>query len=105
MDISSATDTGHLFYNCTKITDVDISNWNLSNVTSLTSMFACCRSLKSVHFGNTNFANLKGCGWMFDGCYSLILDCSNWIIPSSASHDHFNSDAPGVVAPKIWAAK
>ena len=71
-----ANDFGYLFYYCVKLTTLNLTSWNISNV--------------------TNYEN------MFNGCTNLVFDCSNWDVQTSADHTKFNYGAPGVILPKKW---
>ena len=46
-------DTGHMFYNCRSITFLNISNWNIANVSNSEGMFKNCISL-SIIYNNIN---------------------------------------------------
>ena len=46
IDTSKITDMSKLFYN-QNLKNVDISNWNVSNVTNMSNMFKDCTSLKN----------------------------------------------------------
>lgn len=71
-----ANDLGYLFNGCEKLTTIDLSSWNISNVTNYT--------------------------YMFFACHNLTLDCSHWNVQQDAWHGSFNSYAPGVILPKKW---
>uniref|UniRef100_UPI003AB0B7FF BspA family leucine-rich repeat surface protein n=1 Tax=Ellagibacter isourolithinifaciens TaxID=2137581 RepID=UPI003AB0B7FF len=73
-----AHDLGFLFGGCEKLTAVDLTGWNISNV--------------------ANYSH------MFSACHNLTLDCSNWNIRQDSLHDDFNLYAPGVILPKPWQA-
>lgn len=61
-----------LFRGCTKLTSINASNWDLSNVTNVESMFQQCSSLTSLDLSKFNF-NHKSISYnnMFDGCSNL----------------------------------
>ena len=94
-----------MFYNCSSLTRLDLSNFNAPNVTSMDYMFSGCTALKSLNLSHFNapivknlsrlFENLKfledlnlnyfnapnamSMANMFDGCSSLTsLDLSNF---------------------------
>lgn len=72
-----ANDLGYLFNGCEKLTTIDLSSWNISNV--------------------TNYI------YMFFACHNLTLDCSNWNVRQDSEHGYFNSYAPSVIPPtKKW---
>ena len=43
-----------MFYNCNKLTKLDISNFNTNNVTNLSHLFYNCYSLISIDLSNFN---------------------------------------------------
>ena len=61
----------YLFYNCSGLTSLDVSNFNTTNVTNMNSMFAGCSGLTSLDVSNLNTENVKGMGYMFSGCSGL----------------------------------
>ena len=71
-----ANDLGYLFNGCEKLTTIDLSSWNISNV--------------------TNYI------YMFFACHNLTLDCSNWNVRQDSEHGNFNSYALSVIPPKKW---
>ena len=60
-----------MFDYCPDILEVDLSEFNASNITAMSDMFAYCESITSINFGNINFPKLKTIGAMFKGCSSL----------------------------------
>lgn len=44
---------GYMFQWCTSLTSLDLSGWNMSNVTSMDGMFEWCSKLKTI--------TMKGC--------------------------------------------
>ena len=68
-----------MFYNCTSLTYLNISNWDTSKVTNMNSMFRDCRSLKTLDVSRWNTSNVTSMNLMFDNCESLTtLDISSW---------------------------
>lgn len=67
---STGTNYG-IFYNCTALTSVDLSNLNTSNVTSMAVMFGTCSSLTSLDLSNFDTRNVTSMQSMFNTCSSL----------------------------------
>ena len=66
-----------LFYQCTAINEIDLSNFSASNVIVMDCMFLECSSLTSITFGNIGTQRLQYSCYMFCGCSALtILDLS-----------------------------
>ena len=69
---------GGWFNNCA-LTEIDTSNWDVSNMTSLANTFYCCRSLKSLDVSNWNTSNVISLSNMFSYCQAVTsLDLSKW---------------------------
>ena len=68
-----------MFYGCTKLTDLDLSAFNTSQVTDMGMMFSHCCSLTSLDVSSFNTANVTVTSEMFDNCYLLeSLDLSSF---------------------------
>jgi len=82
IDISSVKDLSHLFED-QDITEIDISEWNVSNVESMKGMFQNCKYLRTCgDLGKWDVRNVLDMSWMFNGCQCLkdIGDLDNWEI-------------------------
>lgn len=60
-----------MFYGCESLKSVDLSCFDVKNVTSLERMFFGCSALNVIDIHNFNPSNLKTCKEMFYHCYSL----------------------------------
>ena len=60
-----------LFYNCSSLESVDMSNLNFEKVIDMEKMFYFSKSLKTINFPNSSTPNLKYMSYMFCGCRSL----------------------------------
>ena len=77
----SITDCSYMFYFCKNIIDIDLSNFDTTNVTDMNKMFSFCKSLKSLpDISNWNTTNVTNMSYMFSDCESLesLPDISNW---------------------------
>ena len=69
----------YMFRKCSNITEINLSNFNTSQVTLMWSMFNGCSSLTSLDLSNFNTSQVTDMRWMFIGCSSLTsLDLSNF---------------------------
>ena len=76
---ANVTDMSNMFYNCSGLTSLDVSNFNTANVTNMGYMFSGCRGLTSLDVSNFNTSNVTNMGYMFSGCSGLTsLDVSNF---------------------------
>ena len=80
-----------MFFNCSSITSLDVSNFNTSLVTDMIGMFSGCSSITSLDVSNFNTSHVirmggdlysyvyENDGGMFSNCSSLTsLDLSNF---------------------------
>ena len=61
----------HLFYKCTKLTNLDLSHLNTKDVINMSYMFYYCISLKNLDLSNFDTKNVVFMNYMFGGCNSL----------------------------------
>lgn len=78
-DVSQVTDMSYMFYNCSGLTSLDLSEWDTSKVTSMSNMFKNCSELTNLNISNLNTANVTSMSSMFSYCSHLTsLDLSTW---------------------------
>ena len=71
--------TNWMFFNCSSLTSLNLSNFNTNNVTNMVAMFCDCSSLTSLNLSNFNTNNVTNMEYMFYYCSSLIsLNLSNF---------------------------
>ena len=82
-----------MFYNLKNIVEVDLSDFDASQVTSMYWMFLSCSNLKKINFGNINTSLVENMQSIFNDCKSLIsIDLSGFDIPNAKNiHSMFNS--------------
>ena len=74
---SSITDIG--IFEETKFKYIDISDWNVSNVTNMTRMFFECKELKSVgDISGWDVSKVTNMKYMFGVCKKFNQDISSW---------------------------
>lgn len=64
--------TSSMFYNCYKLTSLDLSNFDTSNVTSMGSMFGSCSGLTELDLSSFDTSKVTDMSSMFGMCSSLI---------------------------------
>ena len=75
-----------MFYNCTSLTSLDVSNFNTSNVTNMSSMFSSCSKLTSLDLSSFNTSKVTDVGGMFSGCTSLTtINASGIVLPNTTA--------------------
>ena len=78
-DTSSVTHMGYTFHDCSNLTSLDVSNWDTGEVTSMGNMFSNCSNLTSLDVSNFDTSNVIYINSMFQGCTNLTsLDLSNF---------------------------
>ena len=69
----------NMFKNLNNIIEVDLSNFDTSQVTLMDSMFDNCSNLKKITFDNINTSLVEDMSFMFQNCSSLnSIDLSNF---------------------------
>lgn len=78
-DTSNVTNTSNTFSHCELLTSIDISKWNTSKVTNMEGMFVGCNLLASVDVSKWNTSKVTDMASMFSGCGTLrSIDVSKW---------------------------
>ena len=73
------TNTGYMFYECSKLIEINLSNFNTNNVKNMRCMFCNCFSLSKINLSNFNTNNVRDMSWMFSRCTSLTnINLSNF---------------------------
>ena len=68
IDTSKITDMSNLFYNSKfENINIDVSNWNVSNVTNMNYMFCNCKNF-NCNLSNWNVSKVTNMGSIFDRC-------------------------------------
>ena len=70
-DTSNVNYMAWMFYNCINLTSLDLSNWNTSKVTSMQSMFGYCINAEIININGWNTTALTSMRAMFDNCRKL----------------------------------
>lgn len=75
-----AKDISGIFNDCEKLSNINVSNWNVSNVTSTEKAFANNFLLKSLDLSNWDMSNCENSQMMFysDTALTSIGNTSNW---------------------------
>ncbi len=67
-----------MFYGCNTLTEIDLSNWNTSNVLNMSTMFECA-NVTSINLKNWDTSNVEDMSYMFNSMFELEeLDISNF---------------------------
>ena len=77
-DVSNVTNMRGMFYNCNSLTSLNLSGWNTSNVTNMYQMFWCCYTLTSLDLSHFNTSNVTNMSRMFARSKLTTLNLSGW---------------------------
>ena len=79
IDTSAITDMSKLFSTkIIKYNDIDVSNWDVSNVTNMYTMFEGCSKFKGKGLENWDVSKVESISYMFFDCINFDCDLSNW---------------------------
>ena len=82
LDTSQVTNMFGMFTSCSSLTSLDLRNFDTSNVTDMSTMFVGCSSLTSLDVSKFDTSSVTDMSHMFAFCSSLIsLDVSNFNAP------------------------
>ena len=83
LNTEKVTDMKGMFYNCLKLTSLDVTHFNTAKVTNMRYMFGSCSSLTSLDVTHFNTAKVTDMGYMFYNCSSLttIYASSKFVTP------------------------
>ena len=71
INTSLVTDMNNMFYYCSNLTNLDVSNFDTSNVTDMSYMFYNCKSLANLDVDVFYTNNVKNMSNLFYGCSGL----------------------------------
>ena len=93
LNTSKTTNMANMFYGCSSLTNLDVSNFDTRKVTSMHGLFNQCSSLTSLNLSNFDTKNVTDMVYMFIKCSSLTsIDLSNLDTSSVTSMKGMFSD-------------
>ena len=96
---SKVTDMYSMFYNCSSLTSLDVSHFDTSKVTNMGNMFSDCENLTSLDLSNFNTSQVKAMYQMFHNCSGLTsLDLSNFDTSQVTLMDHMFSNCSSLTS-------
>ena len=76
---SNVTNMSYMFASCSRLTSLDVSGLDTSNVTDMFYMFYSCSKLTNIDVSNFDTSKVENMGYMFYFCAKLTcLDLSGW---------------------------
>ena len=78
-DVSNVVYASTVFDGCSSLTEIDLSNWDVSKFNSIKDLFKGCTNLRNVFMLNWNSSNCTSTYRTFRDCKNIkLLDFSNW---------------------------
>ena len=71
LDTSEVTTMQEMFYNCSNLSEVDVSNFNTSKVTDIQALFKACGNLASLDISNFDTSSVITMRELFRDCSNL----------------------------------
>lgn len=82
-----------MFYGCSELQNIDLSNWNSSGVQWTRNVFADCTNLKFIDLSSWNTDQVMFADEMFRGCTNLkTVDLRNWFTKGIADVEYLFDD-------------
>ena len=79
LDVSNVSDMSGMFEFCAALTNVDVSKWDTSSVTTMAGMFKSCAALTNVDVSKWDTSSVTTMAGMFKSCAALTnVDVSKW---------------------------
>ena len=90
LNTSSVENMSGMFYNCSSLTELDVSGFDTQNVTTMSLMFDRCSGLTNLYLVNFDTRNVSKMHYMFEGCTNLttITVGVNWNTTNVESSDN-----------------
>ena len=97
-DTSNVIDMSHMFFGCTNLTNLDLSNFDTANVTNMSMMFYGCNNLTDLDLSSFDTSNVTDMSYMFGSCSSLVyLDVSQFNTVNVTDMQAMFSSCPGLI--------
>lgn len=88
-DTSNVEDMNSMFEGCESLKELDLSNFDTDKVEDMSCMFNGCRALNYINLSNFNTSNVRNMKHMFRGCCVLrSLDLSNFDTSNARNMKH-----------------
>jgi surface protein len=88
-----------MFYGCSNLTTLDVSNFNTNIVTSMDAMFFGCTNLTSIDLSSFNTSKVTNMNSMFNGCNRMTeLNLMGWDISSVTDMNNILASCSGLTS-------
>ncbi len=102
LNTSEVTNMAYMFYDCSKLTSLDVSGFNTSKVTNMNGMFMSCDGVTSLDLSNFNTSKVTNMNCMFEDCINLttIYAGSRWSTAGVTESTRMFNNCPKLVGGK-----
>jgi surface protein len=92
LDVSACENMCGMFRSCPSLTELDLRNWNTDRVKDVSQMFDECVNLQKVRLGGWNTKNVTTMRGLFEDCKRLeVIDLSGWQSSGADTQDMFKN--------------
>ena len=97
VDTSEVASMDGMFYECSSLTELDLSGWDTSNVTSAYYIFDGCYNLTTLNLSDWNVSHVTDLYSILGGCYNLTaLNLSGWDVSNATDIPYMFNDCNSV---------
>ena len=102
-DISNVTNIHSMFYECQNFNS-DLSKWDVSNVKETRTVFYGCKNFNS-DLSKWDVSNVKDMSGMFNGCKKFNYNLSNWDVSNVKYMDYMFDECDSLKNKPSWYKK
>ena len=84
-----------LFQSCAAVTSIDVTRWDVSNMTNIGFLFNGCTNLSELDPTGWDVSNVTNFNAIFKNCENLDISLGNWDISSATNLKNTWADQPG----------
>ena len=95
-DVSRVENMSGMFGNCYELTNLSIEGWDTSNVTDMSGMFIRAKKMDTIDFEEFDTGNVKNFSNMFKETAFETLDLSSWDTSSATSYTDMITAMPNL---------
>lgn len=99
LDTQNVTDMSRMFFMCNSLKNINLSNFDTEDVTDMSYMFNDCDSIEKLDISNFNFENIQKCNGMFQSSNKLesIIVSDDSLFNKNPESANMLSDCPSLV--------
>ena len=92
-DTKDVINMGYMFHGCINVTNINLSSFNTSNTTNMRNMFNNCNKLENINLITFDTKKVKNMGYMFQFCQALKkLDLTHFDTTNVSNMEYMFSD-------------